>query len=134
MGAVADGEALGAESVPTVGAGVGMKGLTRPGVDAGGVAGSEGGAEEVVAAGGFAGICAGGATEVVEAGGLAGLADGAGEIVTAGGVARVCASAPETTKGRAVSAPANKTRSVMRQDPTQERRASCAPQTIHYAH
>ena len=36
----------------------------------------------------------------------------------AGGVPEVCASAPETMRGRAASAPANKTRSVMRQDPT----------------
>src|ERR1700722_17945455 len=58
-----------------------------------------------------------------------GLIAGAGEVAAAGGVAAVCASAPVTRRGSAASAPANKTRSVMRQDPTQKKRASCAPQT-----
>jgi hypothetical protein len=50
--------------------------------------------------------------------GLARLAAGAEEVAGADGVAGVCASAPVTRRGSAASAPANKTRSVMRQDPT----------------
>ena len=56
--------------------------------------------------------------EVIAAGGLAGLADGAGEVAAADGLAVVCANAFETMRGSAMIAPANKTRSVMRQDPT----------------
>ncbi len=55
------------------------------------------------------------------AAGGAGLADGAGEVAAAGGVAAVCASAPEMRRGSAASAPVNKTRSVMRQDPGETR-------------
>jgi hypothetical protein len=107
-----------------------MKGLASPWAEVDGAAGLDSGAEAAVGAGGFAGICAAGATELVAGGGLA---DGAGEIVTAGGLARSCASAPEIRRGRAVNAPVNKTRSVMRQDPTTERRASCASKrfTMH---
>ena len=61
------------------------------------------------------------------AAGGAGLADGADEVAAAGGVAEVCASAPDMRRGSAVNAPANKTRSVMRQDPTRgETRFMCA--------
>ncbi len=67
---------------------------------------------------GLAGIDAGGAGEAGATAGLVGLTAGAGEVVAAGGVVAVCASAPETIIGSAASAPANKTRSVMRQDPT----------------
>ena len=112
-----------------------MNGLGRP--DAGGLAGIVGGVEVAVAAGGFAGICTdglagtdaggGGAGEGVAAGGFAGLAAGAAEVVAAGGVAAVCASAPDMRRGNAASAPANKTRSVMRQDPTGETRFMRAP-------
>ena len=102
-----------------------------------------GGVEVAVAAGGFAGICTdglagidagGGAGEGVAAGGLAGLADGAAEVVAAGGVAAVCASAPVTRRGSAASAPANKTRSVMRQDPTRRNALHARSKLIHYAH
>ena len=55
------------------------------------------------------------------AAGGAGLADGAGDVAAPGGVAAVCASAPETRRGSAASAPVNKTRSVMRQDPGETR-------------
>ena len=60
------------------------------------------------------------AGEGMAAGG-AGLAAGAGDVAAAGGVAGVCASAPETRRGSAASAPVNKTRSVMRQDPGETR-------------
>ena len=52
-GTAAAGGALGAESVPAVGdvAPCGMNGLTRPCVGAGGLAGLDGGADAVVAAG-----------------------------------------------------------------------------------
>ena len=108
-----DGEALGAESVPTVGGVVawGMNGLTRPPVEAGGLTGFAGGVEAVFAAGGFAGICAGG---------LAGVATGAGDVIAAGGVAGVCPSAPDTRMGSPASAPTIQTRSVMHKDLTQE--------------
>ncbi len=77
--AVGGAEALGAESVPAAGgvAAWGMKGLASPEVEAGAVAEAGGGAEDDVAAGGFAGICAGGAI------------DGEGDVVTAGGVVAV---------------------------------------------
>src|ERR1700677_814764 len=77
---------------------------------------------------------AGGAGDGAAAGGLAGVAGGASEVAAAGGVAAVCASAPETRRGSAASAPANKTRSVMRPDPTRgETRFMCAPNrfTMH---
>src|ERR1700677_410801 len=77
---------------------------------------------------------AGGAGDGAAAGGLARAAGGAREVAAAGGGAAVCASAPETKRGSAASAPANKTRSVMRQDPTRgETRFTCAPNrfTMH---
>lgn len=77
-------------------------------------------------AGGLAGL-ANGVEEGVAAGGPAELAGGAEEVVTAGGVAGVCASAPETRRGSPTSAPAIQIRSIMQQDPTRQRRASCAP-------
>jgi hypothetical protein len=92
-----------------------MKGLASPWAGVDRAVGLDGGAEAAVGAGGFAGIGAGGATELAAGGGLA---DGGGEIVTADGLPSSCASAPEIRRGRAVNAPANKTRSVMRQDPT----------------
>ena len=88
-----------------------------------------GGAELVVAAGSFGGVDAGGAGDAGAAGGLAGAADGAGAVAALGALAGVCASAPEARRGNPTSAPANQTRSVMRQDPTQKRRASCESRT-----
>ena len=115
---VGDGEAPGDDSVPAMGgaAGIGMNGLTRPPVEAGGLpwfaVGADdvvvaAGAEEVVAAGGGAGAGAGAVAE------LAGVVE---EVAAAGGEVGVCASAPETRRGSATSAPAIAIRSIMQQN------------------
>lgn len=115
-GGAAVGEALGAdaalggESPPAAGAGpkgIGMNGLTRPSLEAGGLARLAGGIEELVAGAGAA-AAAGGAEE--------------------GAAAGVCASAPETRRGAPNRAPTIQIRSVMHKDP-HKGRASCAPAT-----
>ena len=115
-GAVVDGEAPGGDSLPATGgaAGIGMNGLTRPSVEAGGLAwfavgGDEAaaGAEEVAAAGANAGAGAGALAEL----------DGVEDVAAAGAGAGVCASAPETRRGSPTSAPINEIRSIMRQNP-----------------
>jgi hypothetical protein len=103
---------------------MGMNGLARPSVEAGGLAGLAG-AEEVVAGGGLAGL-ADGADEVVAAGALAEFGGGADEVVAPGGLGGVCATASETRRGSPTSAPAIQIRSIMQQDPTPQGRASCA--------
>jgi hypothetical protein len=103
---------------------MGMNGLARPSVEAGGLAGLAG-AEEVVAGGGLAGL-ADGADEVVAAGALAEFGGGADEVVAPGGLGGVCATASETRRGSPTSAPAIQIRSIMQQDPIRQRRASCA--------
>jgi len=91
-----------------------MNGLTRPSVEAGGLAwfavgGDEAaaGAEEVAAAGANAGAGAGALAEL----------DGVEDVAAAGAGAGVCASAPETRRGSPTSAPINEIRSIMRQNP-----------------
>ena len=104
------GKRRAANSLPAIGgaAGIGMNGLIRPSVEAGGLAI---GADE--AAAGAEGVAAGGGAG---AGALAELG-GVKEVDAAGGDAGVCASAPETRRGSPTSAPVNKVRSIMRQNP-----------------
>ena len=128
-GAVVDGEAPGGGSLPAIGgaAGIGMNGLTRPSVEAGGLAWFAVGAEEVAAAGADAGALAelaAGVEDVAAAGGDAGASagalaelDGVEDVAAAGAGAGVCASAPETRRGSPTSAPMNEIRSIMRQNP-----------------
>jgi hypothetical protein len=89
-----------------------MNGLTRPSVEAGGFAWLAVGAVEV----GAEGIAADGGAGA-GAGALAELAGGVEDVDAAGGDAGVCASAPETSRGSPRSAPVNKVRSIMRQNP-----------------